>query len=735
MASAMNAVRWLLLGTAVGLACISCGKDFSSKASPKGHDGGSSGGASSGGKAGASAASGTSGAGGGGASSGADGLSCGNTVCDPLPPGCSAARRCCTPDLACGITPAGGGGTCVADHQQGGPDDTCSGGVLGTMGLRGCCRPDETCGGLDDVCGAGCVSASDLGTSSKSCKHDPAMDCFVDGVNRCIRDAGADSSVPPPDGSTPPTRPDGGFVVGATYRFGATQVLAPLVGRLATPATGQENIGVYGTDLGLPVVVGKNLRLLFGDTWKDGNGGLVGPGSDDSQGDISLTTFPTGDSVEAYVTAHPPKTGEVSFQREGPPVTFALGSSGKFAPLLVYRDGTQLDMGTFKTPVTAFANAQGVVFATFSRIAIQRCTNGTTCPGSLTCDTGMGVCAGTTGERAIPCVLGGTTCGILSCVAATGGGICQDRTSSVYNTTEDGRILSSGLIMEVGNVSSSAPTRYDTQAWVTNKFYNPTMITVRDFSPTRVNGTGDDYRVADTSDPARSKVFVWGRPGYAGPRGKGRDVRLYFAYVDMPAYEASGHFAWAPQYYTGTVDGKPQFSKNQTEAVALDLSGGAGDATEAYDIPNQFSIAWIDSLKQWVMLYGGDLSQAVLDVLLGSGKSDIVRDPEGAIHARFADHPWGPWSPPSTVIKGGNPNVVPPGVGTQYASGGILHHPQCNSDCAPSDAVSEGEYGRLYGASIINAWTTPRKDGADIYWAVSTLNPYEVVLMKSRILH
>jgi hypothetical protein len=430
--------------------------------------------------------------------------------------------------------------------------------------------------------------------------------------------------------------------------------------------------------------------------------------------------------------AHPPKTGELSFQREAPPITFPVGSTGNFAPIVVYRDGTQLDMGTFKTPVAAFTNGQGSVFAAFSRIALQRCSNGATCPGSLTCDTNMGVCAGTTGDNAIPCVKGTGRC---ICGTASGGGICQDRTSSVYNTTEDGRILASALIMEVGNASPTAATHYDTQSWVSNKFYNPAIVTVRDFSPTRVGGAGDDYRVADSADLTRSKVFIWGRPGYAGPRGKGRDVRLYFAYVDMPAYDASGHFAWTPQYYKGTVSGKPQFSNVQTDAVAIDLSGGAGDATEAYDIVNQFSVTWVDSLKQWVMIYGGDLSQAVLDVLLGEGKVDIVRDPEGAIHARFADHPWGPWSPPTTVIKGGNPSVSPPAAGTQYVSGGILHNPMCTSDCAPTEPVSDGEYGRLYGSSIIGAWTQSRQGGADIYWNVSTLNPYGVVLMKSRINH
>jgi hypothetical protein len=80
------------------------------------------------------------------------------------------------------------------------------------------------------------------------------------------------------------------------------------------------------------------------------------------------------------------------------------------------------------------------------------------------------------------------------------------------------------------------------------------------------------------------------RPGYAGPRGLGRDDRLYFAYVDMPTYAADGHVAWAPHYFEQVTNGKPVFSTNQADAAPLDLSAGAGDTTEAFDMVNQGSV-------------------------------------------------------------------------------------------------------------------------------------------------
>jgi hypothetical protein len=48
------------------------------------------------------------------------------------------------------------------------------------------------------------------------------------------------------------------------------------------------------------------------------------------------------------------------------------------------------------------------------------------------------------------------------------------------------------------------------------------------------------------------------------------------------------------------------------------------------------------------------------------------------------------------------------------------------------------QYGFLYGVNIIEQWTEPRgllNQDADIYWNVSTWDPYETILMRSRITH
>jgi hypothetical protein len=136
------------------------------------------------------------------------------------------------------------------------------------------------------------------------------------------------------------------------------------------------------------------------------------------------------------------------------------------------------------------------------------------------------------------------------------------------------------------------------------------------------------------------------------------------------------------------------------------------------------------------MLYGGDLDPAIA----AAYNPGSTRDPDGAIQIRFADQPWGPWSPPQPVLRGGDPSQ-PFAPGSQYAEGGILFHPACTGpNCVPGnppDFSTRGvaPYGFLYGPNIIDCWTEARPgDQADLYWNVSTWNPYQVVLIKTRVI-
>jgi hypothetical protein len=276
--------------------------------------------------------------------------------------------------------------------------------------------------------------------------------------------------------------------------------------------------------------------------------------------------------------------------------------------------------------------------------------------------------------------------------------------------------------------------RYYSQIWQTRKFMNPAIRTVNAFDP--AGSVAPDYRAPDGTDPRNDKVFVWGRPNFAGTGANGRDARLYFMVVDMPQGSVTPPFAWKPQYFSGIVDRRPQFSPNPADARALDLSSNGPDRTvETWDVVGQMTVSFIEPLGRWVMFYGGDLPQEAADIILGP-ESEMARDPSGSIHVRVANEPWGPWSAPEPLLKARASSAEPAVAAAERAPFGILHSSECNgSGCAPNEtAFPADERGRLYAPNIIEPWTEVRSDppAVDIYWNVSTWAPYQVVLMKSR---
>jgi hypothetical protein len=165
-------------------------------------------------------------------------------------------------------------------------------------------------------------------------------------------------------------------------------------------------------------------------------------------------------------------------------------------------------------------------------------------------------------------------------------------------------------------------------------------------------------------------------------------------------------------------------------------------------------------LRTWVMIYGGDVfpttdadSRKPLETLYGiDDRSKLTLNPAVAVSLRTADMPWGPWSAPINLFP--NPSNVsdPGGPGylddslRQIAPGGVLRSPLCvstsSTDCVPhEDRAPANGFGSLYGANIIDAWTVDatttvngvQQRAADIYWNVSTGDPYQVLLMRSRL--
>lgn len=504
--------------------------------------------------------------------------------------------------------------------------------------------------------------------------------------------------------------------------------LAPLAGSYYTPAPGQSGIGFYGTDLGWAFQHGNKIRFLFGDSWADSNGTAIGPIGDDAQGSIDLGAFPTGASVDAWVAAHP--YFDFPWHNAGPTLTMRINAFAKVAPMPVYdggANGTLLDMGLGRTPVTGFSNGTTGAFAVFYRGVYRACTSSCDVTGFV-CDTQIKVCNNTAEPTA--CYVyadGSNTCPIFgSCDFPTGGnGICRDPTTFA-GTSQEARFLSAVQDMRVGNsdLSLNIEEQYYTRAWPTNKFTNVVARTVRAYTP----GGSFDYRPVVSSPGATARVFLWGRPLFVGAQSQGRALPLYFAYVNLPQYSSTGNIAWTPQYYSGSG---PTFSTNPSLAAPVPLTGG-----EPYDIVDQMSISYVPTLGKWVMLYGGDIHPNLLKGLAPANWPNAVPDPQRAIHIRFATNPWGPWTAPIQAFTPGQPT----GSGTgEFASPGMIHWAGCSgSPCVKHETnplYALTDYGFLYAPSIIDAWTTPQGADADIYWTASTWDPYEVVLLKSRVVH
>jgi hypothetical protein len=413
-----------------------------------------------------------------------------------------------------------------------------------------------------------------------------------------------------------------------------------------------------------------------------------------------------------------------------------LNQAGVAAPSRLRQDGVVLDSAIGLVPEAGFSNARrddsSGVFALFYRNEPVSCDNEGSCADGFECDRGLGYCF-SADPLSPPCVLGTTSC---TCLPLASGGLCQDRGSSVYDaSSERGRLQAVVFDHAVGNVVRGDEPNFATQRWPTNRFYNTALRTVNDFDPTRAAGSGNDYSVADGQAPEREGVFMWGRPGFGGIGAQGRDAQLYLAWVAMPSYDVSGHFAWQPGYFAGLDDaGRPRFVERQVDAQALDLDAATSgeQPQEPLDIVNQMSVSWVPALRRWIMLYGGDLDGGLVPPLFGSDVPLLRHDPYGAVQLRSAEHPWGPWTAPQRLMLAADSGL---GAVDQYAPGGPLHHPDCNrGDCTPGDGLfTQYDRGFFYGANIVDTWTTARDTSVDLYWFVSTWNPYQVLLMKSAL--
>jgi len=205
----------------------------------------------------------------------------------------------------------------------------------------------------------------------------------------------------------------------------------------------------------------------------------------------------------------------------------------------------------------------------------------------------------------------------------------------------------------------------------------------RDFTPLYDLSTRHFINVAVAKDGG--KVLAFGSGNY-----RQSDVRLAIMDEDKVGEKS------AIRYFAGTdADGQPKWSAHEADSAALLDQSCVGE----------LSVAWSADLSKWVMMYN-----------CGAPRSQIM--------VRTADNAWGPWSSPQVVFDAERDNGM-----CQF-----MHDPQGRCGTRLTDPHSPQIAGDPYAPYMIARFAKGVAGRhADIYFLMSTWNPYNVVLMKARL--
>jgi len=553
----------------------------------------------------------------------------------------------------------------------------------------------------------------------------------------------------------------------------ATWSLCELVG------PGAQRPGIYGTDLGFTFVhpyrdandtVDDRLVFLFGDTWPDATSPCTEPPpqNDDVAATVRVADLPS-------YPAGPPPDGPGTARC--PILDFGAAEPLRTRPLHVVFDDRDVEMGYGRTPLTGWSDGRrphglfsagelatcatdadcggglGCAHGEFGRCAVSPCTEGGACPPDPGFDDVL-IPSACRLDRASDCTVPWSPRRGCAEIPERRG-VCTDATGSLWRTAlaasasdpdpsspsarerePDRRHLLARWVY-VAAESPERPGVYEAVArFATAKFINSAARTIAAFDPD--DPSRNDYRHGyDT-------LLVWGRPWFLGAGGA--QSLPYLLYVDLDA-GPRGAAVWSPRYFAGHgEDGRPRWSENEADAAPLYES--------EFDLVNQLSVAWVEPLGAWVMLYGGDQPDAMKG---GAGPRAHEQPEPGAVHLRWAAHPWGAatrdadgaWSDPVPVVR---PEEVAPLLaceGNGVPAGCVEGDPirpldffrarLTGADCRAGRPEGVFDRGNLYAANVLDVLTRavpPSRPGgraAELVWTVSTWNPYAVQLLKSRV--
>ena len=187
-------------------------------------------------------------------------------------------------------------------------------------------------------------------------------------------------------------------------------------------------------------------------------------------------------------------------------------------------------------------------------------------------------------------------------------------------------------------------------------------------------------------------VIVWGTGQY-------RKSDAYLSIVPVAHFEAGQ----GTHYWTGVdAAGSPAWSDREADARPIVKNGTMGD----------LSVTWCRDLGVWLMTF-----------------DSRPPAPQGILFS-YSRTPWGPWSEPQVIF-----NAVRDG-----ALGKFIHDPRARPDDglagpvigrgqADPNAVRGGDYAPY----VIERFTRLSGSDLNLYYVLSTWNPYVVVLIKSQM--
>ncbi|MGH3821830.1 MAG: DUF4185 domain-containing protein [Pseudonocardiaceae bacterium] len=170
--------------------------------------------------------------------------------------------------------------------------------------------------------------------------------------------------------------------------------------------------------------------------------------------------------------------------------------------------------------------------------------------------------------------------------------------------------------------------------------------------------------------------------------GRYRSSDVYLAVKPAAKLEEPGGFL----FYAGGLS-QPHWSRNEDSAVPLFGAGCVGE----------LSVRWNPLLDAWMCLYNADWP--------------ADRSAVGGIVMRWAKRPYGPWSRGDLVFS------VNDGLGK------FMHLPNVDHTQEGFGSDRSADLGGMYGPYQIPQYARRSKNGAQIYFTMSTANPYQTMLM------